>query len=154
MTLEDVRMREAIRYTLELYTRNVDTADYERHHDVFHPDGEMEVQGGALMKGAADIIAGMRAGAARRGAFDPGHFQRHHMTSVMIERTGEASAEGLIYVTVYTELGLDHIGGYRDQYCAVGDRWMIYRRKARMEWSRPDSRFTRWLGAPGQEDRL
>lgn len=154
MTDEEMRVRAAIHYTIELYARNTDTADYDRHQDVFHPQAEMAVQGGAVLRGPAAIIAAMRAGAEKRGAFDPGNFQRHHLTSVIIECDGAGSATARIYVMVFTELGLDHSGGYQDEYRPVGDRWMIYRRTARMEWARPDSRFVRWLGTPASEDRL
>jgi hypothetical protein len=154
MTDEEMRIRAAIHYTIELYTRNTDTADYDRHHDVFHPEAQMEVQGGTLLQGPDAIISAMRAGAQQRGAFEPGNFQRHHLTSVMIECDGAERASARIYVMVVTELGLDHSGGYQDEYRPVGSRWMIYRRAARMEWARPDSRFVRWLGTPGEGTRL
>ncbi|MFT4054130.1 MAG: nuclear transport factor 2 family protein [Novosphingobium sp.] len=152
MTLEQARVREAIRFTIELYNRNADTADYERHREVFHPEAQMDVQGGEALHGPDAIIAAMRAGAQKRDAFAPGNFQRHHLTSIMIEQQAPDRANASIYVMVFTELGLDHAGGYDDEYRPLGDRWLLYRRAARMEWARPDSRFVRWLGA-AQEAR-
>ena len=148
MTHEEMLAREAIRYTLELYNRNSDTADYERHREVFHPDGVFEVQGMGEVRGPDAIIAMLKPGAVKRGAFEPGNFQRHNLTTTMIEFTGPQVATVVTYVIVVTELGFDHAGRYDDEFVKSGERWLIGRRCATMEWSRPDSRFTRWLGEP------
>eukprot|EP00456_Euglypha_rotunda_P016667 TRINITY_DN15562_c0_g1_i9.p1 TRINITY_DN15562_c0_g1~~TRINITY_DN15562_c0_g1_i9.p1 ORF type:complete len:137 (-),score=18.79 TRINITY_DN15562_c0_g1_i9:23-433(-) len=71
MTLEEMLAREAIRYTIELYNRASDTADYDLHHQVFHPDGLFEVQGQGALQGPDAIIAMLLPAARRRGAFDP-----------------------------------------------------------------------------------
>ncbi|GGC18724.1 hypothetical protein GCM10011371_02920 [Novosphingobium marinum] len=146
MTHDEMLAREAIRYTLELYNRNADTADYERHHDVFHPDGVFEVQGLGEVRGPDAIIAMLKPGALKRKAFDEGNFQRHNLTTTMIEFTGPDTAIVLTYIIVVTELGFDHTGRYDDDFVKSGDRWLIMRRRATMEWSRPDSRFASWLG--------
>lgn len=146
MTPEEMLAREAIRYTLELYNRNSDTADYERHHDVFHPQAAFEVQGKGEVIGPAAIIAMLKPAADKRGVFDAGNFQRHNLTTTMIEFTGPDTASVVTYIIVVTELGFDHAGRYDDEFVRSGDRWLIMRRRATMEWSRPDSRFTRWLG--------
>jgi len=150
MTLEEMLARESIRYTLELYNRNADTADYDRHADVFHPEAVMEVQHGAPLVGVPAIQAAMRAGAERRGAYVPGNFQRHNLTSTMISFPGEGLAEVTTYIIVITEIGLDHAGRYDDRFERVGDRWLIRRRRATMEWADPRSRFAGWLGEAKQ----
>lgn len=146
MTPEEMLAREAIRYTIELYNRNADTADYERHVDVFHPDAHFKVVGLGEAHGLEEILAMLKPGAKSRGAYDRKNFQRHNLTSTMIEMTGEDTADATTYVCVTSELGFDHFGRYDDQFQRVGDRWMILKRHAAMEWSRPDSRFARWLG--------
>lgn len=146
MTSEDMLAREAIRYTIELYNRNTDTADYDRHAEVFHPEAEFVVRGLGTAQGLEQILAMLRPGAENRRAYDPANFQRHNLTSTMIELTGDGSANATIYVCVMTEIGFDHFGRYDDQFERVGDRWLIRRRHAAMEWTRPDSRFARWLG--------
>jgi hypothetical protein len=146
MNLEEMLAREAIRYTLELYNKASDTAAYEIHHQVFHPDAVFEVQGQGELKGPDAIIAVLRAAAERRGAFEPGNFQRHNLTTTMIEFTGSTSAKVVTYIIVVTELGIDHCGRYDDEFVRHEDRWLIMQRRATMEWSRPDSRFTRSLG--------
>lgn len=152
MQLAEMLAREAIRYTIERYNRNADTADYDRHHDVFLPQAVMRVQGGPDLDGIDAIIAAMRAGAERRHAFDPGNFQRHNITSTMIELIDGDTARATIYVMVVTERGLDHAGRYDDEYRRMGDRWLIWRRTATMEWASPDSRFTGWLGSAMPKD--
>lgn len=146
MTLDEMLAREAIRYTIELYNRNADTADYERHAEVFHPEAHFVVRGLGEAHGLEAILAMLRPGATSRGAYDPANFQRHNLTSTMIERTGPDTADATTYVCVNTELGFDHFGRYDDQFVRTGDRWLIAKRHAAMEWSRPESRFARWLG--------
>lgn len=147
MTPEDRSAREAIRYTLELYNRNADTADYDGHVDVFLPDATMSVQNGPDLVGLGEIQAAMRNGAVARKAYDHGNFQRHHLTSTMIELVDGQSAKVTTYVIVTTEIGLDHTGRYDDEFVAVGERWLLKQRHAKMEWSDPRSRFTAWLGS-------
>jgi hypothetical protein len=146
MTLDEMLAREAIRYTMELYNRNADTGNYERHAEVFCPNAHFVVRGLGEAHGLDEILAMLKPGAKSRGAYVEGNFQRHNLTSTMIELTGPDSANVTTYVCVTTELGFDHAGRYDDQFVRSGERWLIARRHAAMEWSRADSRFARWLG--------
>lgn len=152
MTPQEMLSREAIRYTIELYNKASDNADYDIHHQVFHPDAVFEVQSQGELKGADAIIAALRPAAERRGAFEKGNFQRHNLTTTMIEFAAPDRAEAVTYIIVVTELGIDHTGRYDDEFVQSGDRWLLMRRRATMEWSRPDSRFTRWLGEAAPVD--
>ena len=147
MTLEEMRAREAIRYTAILYNAHGDAGDYEKHRNVFTEDAEMSVQGRIFLRGIDEIVAGLRA-----GAFDDGNFQRHHLSTPMIELTENDRAKAQHYLIVTTELGFDHTGKYVDEFVRRGERWLIRRRAAFMEWVRPDSRFARWLGKPTGPD--
>jgi hypothetical protein len=149
--MEEVAAREAIRATMALYVRNADSADYERHIEVFHPDAEMIIHAGKSLRGLEEIKAALKQGAVTRGAFDPGNFQRHHLTTCLIELNGDGTARATTYIIVFTELGLDHTGSYTDVFEKYGDRWLLKRRQATLEWARPDSRFVRWLGKPNSE---
>jgi hypothetical protein len=108
----------------------------------------MAIHAGRSLKGVPEIIDGLRSGAVTRGAFESGNFQRHHITTSMIEVTGENMATAKHYIIVVTELGLDHTGIYIDEFVPYGARWLIKKRQATMEWARSDSRFARWLGKP------
>jgi len=146
MTLDEMLAREAIRFTLELYNRNADTADYARHAGVFHPDAVMEIQDGPVLNGLPAIQRALQEGAERRGAFNPGNFQRHNLTTSMIDLLDSHSARVTTYVIVTTEIGLDHTGRYDDEFIRMGERWLVKHRKATMEWANPQSRFVTWLG--------
>jgi hypothetical protein len=148
MTLEEMRTREAIMFTAILYNANGDAGDYENHRNVFTADAEMSVQDSIFLRGIDEIVAGLRAGGEARHAFDEGNFQRHHLSTPVIELTAEDTARAQHYLIVTTELGFDHTGKYVDELVRRGERWLIRRRVAFMEWVRPDSRFARWLGNP------
>jgi hypothetical protein len=148
MSLDEMLAREAIRCTIALYIRNADTADYDRHVEVFHPEAKMIIHGGPTLEGRAPIIDALKQGAVKRRAFDAGNFQRHNITTCMIEITGAATATATTYIMVVTELGFDHAGIYVDEFVKEGDRWLIKARRATMEWGRPDSRFVSWMGRP------
>ena len=47
------------------------------------------------------------------------------------------------YFTVFTEVGPDHMGRYRDRLVPVGDRWLIAHRFVSVDWHAPDSVY-RW----------
>ena len=148
MSLEEMLAREAIRCTIALYVRNADTADYDRHVEVFHPEAKMIIQGGPTLEGRTAIIDAVKQGAVKRRAFDAGNFQRHNITTCAIEMTGAVSATATTYIMVVTELGFDHTGIYIDEFVKQDDRWLIKARRATMEWGRPDSRFVSWMGKP------
>ena len=148
MELAELRAREGVRLTMALYTRYGDAREYDNLVEVFHPDAEMIIQGRGVLKGSEQIIKALRIGAEARGAYEPDNFQRHHLTTSMIEVTGETTARARHYIMVVTELGFDHTGSYADEFRKQGDRWLIVRREASMDWARRDSRFVKWLGDP------
>ena len=47
------------------------------------------------------------------------------------------------FLTVVTEVGLDHCGRYRDTFVPVGDDWLIRHRFVSTDWSAPDSTMAR-----------
>jgi hypothetical protein len=147
MNIDQVIAREAIRYTIGVYNKAVDSGTYEDLPNAFLEGATMNVQGNIVLDGLPAIIDALKAGAARRAAAEPGNFQRHNMTSSMIDLIDGETAVSRHYIMVVTELGFDHSGIYDDRFRRRGDRWFIEHRSACMEWARPDSRFVRWLGA-------
>ena len=63
MTLEEMRAREAIRYTISRYTSAIDRAAYEELVDVFTPDGVMMFGDTKRLEGLDSIIASMSTSA-------------------------------------------------------------------------------------------
>ncbi len=45
------------------------------------------------------------------------------------------------YFTVFTNVGADHMGRYRDLLVPVGDEWLIAHRFVSTDWHAPDSLF-------------
>jgi dsRNA-specific ribonuclease len=146
MNINEMIAREAVRKTAALYTRAVDSRRYAELRDVFFADAIVAVHGGAELRGVEQIITAFEAGAEKRSAATPGNFQRHNLTTAMIEQIDSDHAEAIHYVLVVTELGFDHAGTYRDMFRRRGDKWLIAKREARMEWVCPESRFAAWLG--------
>jgi hypothetical protein len=66
---------------------------------------------------------------------------RHTVTNVRFEALSEGEATVASYFTVFTEIGLDHMGRYRDRLVPVGDRWLISHRFVSTDWRAPDSVF-------------
>jgi hypothetical protein len=146
MTLDEMLAREAIRYTIELYNRNADTGNSARHAEVFHPEAHFVVRGLGEGRGLEAILDMLKPGTEALAARERENFQRHNLTSMMIELTGAETADVTTYVCVTSEKGFDHFGRYDDQFVKVDSRWLIFKRHAAMEWSRDDSRFAGWLG--------
>jgi hypothetical protein len=77
----------------------------------------------------------------KRGAYEPGNFQRHNLGNSIVNILGPDTAKSVHFITVITERGLDHSGVYVDDFVKVGDRWLIKTRRANMEWVSEGSRF-------------
>jgi hypothetical protein len=45
------------------------------------------------------------------------------------------------YYTVFTEIGVDHMGGYRDRFVPVGPTWLIAHKYVTCDWRADGSRF-------------
>jgi len=73
---------------------------------------------------------------------------RHHVASTLIELTGEDTATASSYFSVYTEVGLDHWGRYRDRLARVGEAWLLAHRRVRVDGAAPGSRMV----APARND--
>jgi hypothetical protein len=146
MNIEEMLIREAIRYTISRYISAIDRGAYEELAEVFTPDGTMTFGGHASLVGHDRIMSSMRQGAERRGAFAPGNFQRHLLGHSMINIIDGRAARSVHYILVTSEVGIDHSGIYVDDFVKSGDRWLIARRKANLEWVSPTSRFASFPG--------
>ena len=52
------------------------------------------------------------------------------------------------YFTVFTEVGVDHMGRYRDRLVPVGERWLIAHRFVSADWRAPGSRSSVRIHGP------
>src|ERR1700761_6950073 len=114
MNIEEMLIREAIRYTISRYISAIDRGAYEELAEVFTPGGTMTFGGHAGLVGHDEIISSMRQGAERRGAFAPGNFQRHLLGHSIVNVIDSRTARSVHYILVTSEVGVDHSGFYVD----------------------------------------
>lgn len=141
MTLDEVIAREAIRYTMSVYTNAGDRGALDELVSAFAPDGTIELFGGthtgreAIAAKLGSLIDPNAAGPDRV----PLGFMRHNLTSCRIEMRGDSEANAWTYFNVLTPLGLDHCGVYVDRFAKHGDRWLIAHRRIKIDWVHPAS---------------
>jgi hypothetical protein len=152
MELWELIARESCRDTLAQYTHAGDRFLLEEFAAAFCEDGVLEIRGSEPITGRAAIIErfGGRSSAtsARQTAREqpPGAARRvvrHNVTNIRFEALSAHEAIVSSYFTVFTEVGADHMGRYRDRLVPVGERWLIAHRFVSTDWRAPDSTFGR-----------
>ncbi len=155
MELWELTAREACRDTLAQYTHAGDRYLLEEFAAAFCEDGILEIRGSAPLQGRAAIMerfggtgeaARVRQSAGAVGSGGPRRVVRHNVTNVRFEAVLPTEATVASYFTVFTEIGLDHMGRYRDRLVPVGERWLIAHRFVSVDWRSPDTTYA----APGR----
>ena len=150
MEVWELFARESCRDTLAQYTHAGDRFLLEEFAGAFCEDGVLEIRGRAPVRGREAIMerfgGGTAALRARRAskAQPPGALRRvvrHNVTNVRFEAVSPTEATVASYFTVFTEVGPDHMGRYKDRLVPVGDRWLIAHRFVSVDWHSPDSTF-------------
>ncbi len=150
MELWELVARESCRDTLAQYSHAGDRYLLEEFAGAFCEDGVLEIRGSAPLQGRQAIMerfgGGTAALQARQGAKAqaPGaarRIVRHNVTNIRFESVSPTEATVASYFTVFTEVGPDHLGRYRDRMVPVGDRWLIAHRFVSVDWHSPDSTF-------------
>jgi hypothetical protein len=142
--------RESCRDTLAQYSHAGDRFLLEEFAAAFCEDGVLEIRGREPITGRAAIIerfggpsiAAKARHAARQLPVDATRrVVRHNVTNIRFESLSPEEAIVSSYFTVFTEVGADHMGRYRDRFVPVGERWLIARRFVSTDWRAPDSTF-------------
>jgi SnoaL-like domain len=151
MELWEVAAREACRDTLAQYTHAGDRFLLEEFAAAFCEDGVLEIRGEGKLVGRAAIIerfggvtgahATRQAAAASRDKGASRRIVRHTVSNIRFESVSRTEAIVASYFTVFTHIGLDHMGRYRDRLAPVGDRWLIAHRFVSTDWRAPASIF-------------
>ncbi len=152
MQLWELTAREGIRDALAAYNWAGDAYRLDELAETFCEDGELEIRGRDPLRGREAIVAflgrhtepgddearraAMAEAAAARGVR---HLVRHTLTNVRFLELTPDEARVASYFTVFTEVGLDHYGRYRDVFVPVGDRWSIRHRFVSTDWRSPSS---------------
>lgn len=147
MELWELVARERIRDTLVRYNWSGDALRLDELAQSFCEDGELELRGSDPVRGRAAIVEllGGVVEAPNSTAHASGvkRIVRHNLTNIRFTWVRPDEARVSCYFTVFTEIGLDHYGRYRDVFVPVGDDWLIRHRFVSTDWSAPDSTMAR-----------
>jgi hypothetical protein len=140
----EVGARVAILNTISQYAHAGDRLQLAELAATFVEEGVLEIRDGATLRGRdaiiaflGDVPASAEEGPGGRG----GAMVRHHVASTRFVSVSPEAARVESYFAVYTAIGLDHFGRYRDVFARVDDRWLIQHRYVSVDWTAPQSRF-------------
>ncbi|MCZ0728310.1 nuclear transport factor 2 family protein [Mycolicibacterium iranicum] len=132
MQMWELEVRESVRQTLADYTAATDGFDLKALAACFGAEGILQFTGGqqplAGPEAIADGLAAAMSGPRESMRLAP-TFVRHHVSSVRFISVAADRVEASSYFAVYTDIGLDHWGRYRDVLTPIGDRWLFASRR-------------------------
>jgi len=147
MEFWELATRERIRDTLGRYNWSGDALRLDELAETFCEDGELELRGSEPVRGRGAIVAllgGVVASlSATAQASGVQRIVRHNVTNIRFTEVSPQEARVVCYFTVFTEIGLDHYGRYRDIFVPVGGDWLIRHRFVSTDWCAPDSTMAR-----------
>jgi hypothetical protein len=148
MELWELVARERCRDTLAKYTHAGDRFQLSEYVSAFSEDGVLEIRGAAPLVGRPAILERFRGGIGQpaspseaQSAVGARRIVRHNVTNVRFEAVTKEEARVASYFTVFTNVGADHMGRYRDRLVPVGDEWLIAHRFVSTDWHAPNSLF-------------
>jgi hypothetical protein len=113
----------------------------------FCEDGELELRGGEPVRGRAAIVELLGGVVAAPNptaqASTVKRIVRHSVTNIRFTEVRPDEARVACYFTVFTEIGFDRHGRYRDVFVPVGDDWLIRHRLVSTDSSAADSTMAR-----------
>ena len=144
MELWELVARAHIRNTLARYNWSGDAGRLDELAATFCADGVLEIRGSEPLRGRSEIVAFL-SGVTRDIAVsaDVTPIVRHNVANVLFADVRPDRAQVSCYFTVFTLIGLDHFGRYRDTFVPDGDGWRIKHRKVSTDWAAPNSTMAR-----------
>jgi hypothetical protein len=151
----ELTARERIRDCLATYNWSGDAFRLDELALAFCEDGALEIRGQEPLRGRAAIVEFLAGGvtgddearrAARKeaaAASDMPTIVRHSVTNIRFLELTPAQGRVASYFTVFTDIGLDHYGRYRDTFVPVGDDWLIQHRFVSTDWRSAESAIAR-----------
>lgn len=147
MELWELVAREQIRDTLARYNRSGDAMRLDDLAAAFCEDGELELRGSEPVRGRRAIVdflgGAVAVPTAAAGASSVKRIVRHNVANIRFTEVTPQHARVACYFTVFTEIGLDHFGRYRDVFVPVDGDWLIRHRFVSTDWSAPNSTMAR-----------
>ncbi len=152
MELWELTARERIRDSLALYTWSGDAFRLSELAGAFCADGTLEVRGCEPLRAREAIVEFLGGGSepggdeVRRAALEERaaasgvrRIVRHNVANIRFIELAPQHAVVACYFTVFTEIGLDHYGRYRDTFVPVDHQWLIRHRYVSTDWRAPES---------------
>jgi hypothetical protein len=143
MDLWELSARERIRDTLAGYNWSGDAMRLAELAESFCEDGVLELRGGEPVKGRAAIVEFLGGAVASPNAQAEAsrvkRIVRHNVANIRFTDVAPHEARVACYFTVFTEIGLDHFGRYRDVFVPVDGDWLIQHRFVSTDWHAPNS---------------
>lgn len=143
MDIWELTAREGIRDSLARYNWSGDGMRLSELAESFCEDGELELRGSAPVRGRGAIVEFLSGAVASPNATAEAasvkRIVRHNVTNIRFTEMTPQHARVACYFTVFTEVGLDHYGRYRDLFVPVGDEWLIRHRFVSTDWHAPES---------------
>jgi SnoaL-like domain len=144
MQMWELVAREQIRDTLARYNWSGDAGRIDDLTRTFCADGVLEIRGRQPLRGRTEIAAflgGVTGSVATAADVKP--VVRHNVANVLFTGLTPDQAQVSCYFTVFTHIGLDHFGRYRDALVPDGDSWLIKHRKVTTDWTAANSAMAR-----------
>ncbi len=152
MQMWELVARERIRDTLHHYNWSGDAFRLDDLAQAFTADGVLEIRGREPHHGRAAIVEFLSGGsasgddatrrAARKAAGPTAGaptIVRHNLANIRFLELTAQQARTACYFTVFTDIGPDHYGRYRDTLVPVGDAWLIQHRFVSTDWRAAES---------------
>ncbi|OBF11748.1 nuclear transport factor 2 family protein [Mycobacterium sp. ACS4331] len=140
----ELTARERIRDTLARYTWSGDAGRVDDLAATFCTDGVLHIKGEEPLRGRAAIVERLSSVAATPAAAEgTRRIVRHNLANILFAEITPDRAHVTSYFTVFTEIGLDHFGRYRDEFAVQGPDWLIARRFVSTDWTAPNSTMAR-----------
>lgn len=142
--LQQVADRMLIRELMDRYGTVHDSGTPDEYADLFAPDGEIAIGGGAVVvKGREALLAQAQRDHDRYGVTDDqgrwSSIMRHLISNAQVTITGDGTAEGTCYVTTVVRRGdvgpaILSISRYVDRYVKTDGQWRIQHREIFLEF--------------------
>lgn len=139
MEVWEALAREEIRHVISRYNHAGDRGRLGELAACFAADGALDLADEPPIRGRAAIERRLAAVVSERRSAAGRPLVRHHVSSVRIELEGPDAARADSYFLVFTEVGLDHWGRYRDRFARGPAGWRIAERRVRVDGASPRS---------------
>lgn len=137
----ELAAREHIRDTLARYNWSGDSARLDDMAHTFCEDGELQLRGEQPLRGRSAIVEFLSGITTSATGSDGPRILRHNLANIRFLEVAPQQARVASYFTVFTEIGLDHFGRYRDTLVPIGDEWLIRHRFVSTDWAALGSRM-------------